>query len=253
MAQEEQIKTYAIPDNFIDESRIINGMFKTRNFIEGVVMALLVAIPALFIPADSLNVRIMIIVGIGAPFFLLGNAGFNGDAISTTLLHYRKWRKERGVMIYRNDNRFLKTSPLDDMLNTPLPRDKIMDALDAFKEARRRRAGAQVLIEGETFEFEEDSNLEYLYVEDKEKATVTEVVEVGSAKPREPEFEVIEGDMSPAIEVVNADSQNEELSISMDDGFDIFAKSDKEKDDDNGGLILDIDEALHQNHGKGSE
>lgn len=86
MITEDKPKVYDIPENFIDESRIVNGMFETRKFIEGVIMALIVLPIGLAIPASDFNTKIMIVTSVCGPLFLLGNAGFNGDPISTTLV-----------------------------------------------------------------------------------------------------------------------------------------------------------------------
>lgn len=62
MIKDEQPNVYNIPENFIDESRIIKGIFKTRNFIEGALIALFVAAFAWFIPIENVNIRIFAIV-----------------------------------------------------------------------------------------------------------------------------------------------------------------------------------------------
>lgn len=168
MGEDEKIRTYDIPDNFIDESRMLNGMFKTRNFIEGLIMALIAAVPAMLIPASTFNIRIVILVSICGPFFLLGNAGYNGDPISATFRHARAWRKGRGVMLYNANTRALKESPLTHMENTPQARDKLVEMVDSWKNARRLRSKNMVYIEGETFEFVEDDDLSSLYADDNE-------------------------------------------------------------------------------------
>ncbi len=221
MAREEEIRTYDIPDNFIDESRIIKGMFKTRNFFEGLAMALVAAIPAIFIPIGTFNVKVMVVVGVCCPFFLIGNSGFNGDPISTTFIHFRHWWKERGVMLYRYDNRYLKISPLDDMMETPLPGDKIMDKLDEFKESRRKRAISNDLVEGETFEFEENEELAHLYIDEPEteKAEENEIVIKENMQEQNLESELIEGSVSPIVEVVELEKNANELVIDTDESF----------------------------------
>lgn len=168
MSSEEKIRTYDIPDNFIDESRILSGMFKTRNFIEGAAMALLAAIPAMLIPASDLNVRIVILVAICGPFFLLGNAGYNGDPISTTIFHAKVWYQNRGIMLYNANSRALKESPLEYMENTELPRDKLVDMVNSWKRAHRQKNEEMVYIEGETFEFVDDMDLAHLYLDKDE-------------------------------------------------------------------------------------
>lgn len=166
MAAEEGYKTYAIPENFVDESRIIKGMFRTRNFVEGCIMALLVGIPALLIPIEEFQTRIMVIVAIAGPFFLLGNAGFNGDPISTTLKNAKSWVKARGLMLYDSKAIPLKKSPLDAMLEREAPGDKILNVVDSVKEARRRKAAGVQYIEGVTFDFAPDDELEGLYADE---------------------------------------------------------------------------------------
>lgn len=162
---EDRPRIYSIPDNFIDESRIINGMFKTRNFVEGTVMGLLAAVPALFVQAEF-RTKVMIIVAFAAPFFLLGNNGFNGDPISTTLKNAYTWLRKRRVMLYNSNSRALRETPLAAMMEEPAARDKILDLVDVFRENRKKRAAAIELIEGKTFEFAVDSDLAGIYAED---------------------------------------------------------------------------------------
>ena len=166
MMEEDKPRVYAIPENFIDESRIVRGMFKTRNFIEGLIMGGISAIPALFIPAESFNTRVTLITAFAAPLFLLGNNGFNGDPISTTLKNARNWFRIRSLMLYNSGTRALKEAPLTVMMERPQASDKILDILDIIKENRREKAAKVKYIEGETFEFAEDSELSGNYVEE---------------------------------------------------------------------------------------
>ena len=97
----EELREYLIPDNFIDESRIVNGMFKTRNFAEGVIMALAVALLANMIPTQSFETKVSVLVFFCTPFFLLGIQGINGDTVSTFLRNALSWGKTKGIMISR--------------------------------------------------------------------------------------------------------------------------------------------------------
>lgn len=160
MITEDKPKVYDIPENFIDESRIVNGMFETRKFIEGVIMALIVLPIGLAIPASDFNTKIMIVTSVCGPLFLLGNAGFNGDPISTTLVNAYKWFKYRGIMLYDFNARSLIKSPLAARMEKEQPRDKLVDMIDNIKEKQREKASNVVYVEGETFEFTKDKALE---------------------------------------------------------------------------------------------
>lgn len=167
MVQDEQASVYYIPDNFIDESRILRGLFKTRNFVEGLAMALFVAIFAWLIPAGSVNVRIFVLVSVCGPFFLLGYHGFNGDPFTVSVNNAYTWLQNRAIMLYNNKNRALAKSPLDAMMEQELLQDKIVDTLDDYVETRRRRMASKLYIEGETFEFEDDAELFDIYADSK--------------------------------------------------------------------------------------
>ena len=154
-------------------------MFRTRNFIEGVILGGISAIPALFIPVDSFNTRVMLLTAFAAPLFLIGNNGFNGDPLSTTVKNARKWLSSRKLMLYNSGARALKEAPLTVMMERPQASDKILDVLDSIKEARREKAAKIQYIEGETFEFAEDSELAGNYADD----AVTLSVDAESFEP----------------------------------------------------------------------
>ncbi len=208
MAIKENRQIYSIPENFIDESRIIKGMFRTRNFIEGVLMAAVVALVSFAIPAADTNTRIFIVISCAGPFFLIGNAGFNGDPISTTLINAKKWLQDRGVMLYNYKVRALIKSPLQAMYDREEMRDRVVDFVDNMKEKQRERNAQTQYIEGETFVFAEDKDLEgiyadeYCYVYEDEDGNIIDVVDVQKKlKPVMPK------------EIINNDEVNEELSI----------------------------------------
>ena len=58
MSTPERKSVYTIPDNFIDEGRVVRGMFRTRYFMEGLAMALVVAFFISFIPLHGLKEKI---------------------------------------------------------------------------------------------------------------------------------------------------------------------------------------------------
>lgn len=160
MANEDKPRRYSIPENYIDESRLINGMFKTRNFIEGVTLAGIAAIFVTAIPIQSFNLKIIIYFATCMPLLFVGFAGFNGKPLSKTLVNARKWKMTKGVMLYDKKVHPLIKSPLQAQLEKIQPRDRLVDMIEAIKERQAAKNQQLVLIEGETFEFVKDKEFE---------------------------------------------------------------------------------------------
>lgn len=167
----EELREYLIPDNFIDESRIVNGIFKTRNFAEGVIMALAVALLANMIPTQSFETKVSVLVFACTPFFLLGIQGINGDTVSTFLRNALSWGKTKGIMLYNSQARALAQSPLDNMMEEEQLGDKVLDILDGIREKQRTRNGRHQLVEGQDFVFARDADLEGNYLDEQEVDT----------------------------------------------------------------------------------
>lgn len=158
-------KAYIIPDNFIDEPRIINGMFRTRYFIEGAVLALFAAALALLIPISSWTIRLTVIIFCAAPFFVLGVAGISGDPVSVAVSNVTRWFKTKTVMLYDPKPRALIASPLDVMMSQPVARDQILDYIEKMRQSRLEKRLQQQYIEGETFRFVMDRDYARKYVD----------------------------------------------------------------------------------------
>lgn len=165
----DEVKVYIIPENFIDESRIIKGMFRTRNFIEGCVMAVIVGGLAYLIPMNSLTARITLLVTFCAPFFFLGVSGFNGDSIFQTAVNAYKWAKARCIVLYNGTARALSKSPLQAMMQRELPKDKILDYVEKFKEKGIAKRSGIEFVEGVNFQFEDDEDLSGCYADEEDE------------------------------------------------------------------------------------
>ena len=170
----DSITVYTIPENFIDEGRIIKGMFKTRNFIEGVVMALVVAIFANMIPAGDFTVKITIMVAFCGPFFMLGINGFNGDSVFQTARNAYMWLKARTVVLYNGRARALVKSPLEYMMEQEAPADKLLDYMERLKQKRIEKRSANAYVENVNFRFADDSDLAEIYADATEDDDGTE-------------------------------------------------------------------------------
>ena len=182
MTDNDNQKVYFIPDNFLDEGRIFRGMFKTRNFIEGFLMAVVVGIFAYMIPAPDFNTKVFIMVAICGPVFLIGVNGFNGDPLSITLINAKKWMDTKGLILYDDSLRPLIKSPLQAMYEKEMPRDKIVNIIDQVKEKQERKNQTEVYIPGVTCEFEDDKDLEVLYVKNYELTPEQPELEPNQAK-----------------------------------------------------------------------
>lgn len=149
---------YMIPDNFIDESRVLKGMFKTRNFVEAIIYAVLISLPVFALTSgQSLETKLTVLTFCAAPPFLLGITGINGDAVSVAVKNSFKWLKTRGIMLYNDNITLLKRSPIEVRQDEVNLSDKIVDVLDAVKDIQREKAAGRKYERGKTFDFISDN------------------------------------------------------------------------------------------------
>lgn len=162
----ERVNEYLIPMNFIDESRFLNGIFKTRNFIEGAIMGGTIGGIFWALISAPLEAKLSLVIGIAFPFFMLGLSGINGDAFSTFVLNALAWVRARGTMLYNNETRALAQAPLATMMEEEGMNDKILDILDSFKERSQKKRANTTLVEGRDFVFAEDAALAGNYLDE---------------------------------------------------------------------------------------
>ena len=163
--QQETFKTYPIPDNFVDDSRVIKGMFRRNNFIEGIILALIMLPIAMLVPVSTSSLRITAIILCCGPFFLLGIVGINGDTFFTFVRNFFAWRGNRTMMIYNSTPRALIKSPLEALMETETAKDKLIDTYERFRDKQKMKNAGVSLIEGVNFEFEDDPMLKRLYID----------------------------------------------------------------------------------------
>lgn len=157
--QDSDPVVYTIPQNFIDSGRILNGMFKTRNFIEAVVVTAILFLILNLIPFSSIATKIGVMVAVIGPFALACLVGINDDTAFSFVGAVFSWRKKRRIMLYNRNQEVQKIRALDAMMDRSLPRDKIMKFINDWKEQRKNRSDDFVLIEGETFTFADDPEI----------------------------------------------------------------------------------------------
>lgn len=198
------MKRYRIPENFIDESRIFKGMVRTRFFIEGAMMAMVMLIPAFLIPVSDQMSRISLVVTLCGVPLMIGTLGVNGDPISVVVRNFKNWKRMRGVMLYNTETVPLKTSPLTASMSEKRPSDAIIEMVENYRDNRREKMAAEVFVEGVTFQFAKDPDLVPLYADqlsDTDDTLNEEMSRWHEEEKRERDPEKSEPDIEVSIDV----------------------------------------------------
>lgn len=154
-------KTYHIPDNFAEGTKILQGMFELRNFLEGCVMAAAVAIIITILPV-SWSAKMTLYLVLCIPAMMLGIFGINGDPVSRFVVSLRKWMNGRRTLLY-NAHTNSYNMPIGDMLlTTERPVDSVRKTIGNIKQRFSSKNDQENdIIEGIDFEFGEESENSY--------------------------------------------------------------------------------------------
>ena len=228
--RQEELRRHFIPVNFIDESKVFNGMINRRNAIEGGILFGVVAFILWRVLNMPLTTKISIVLFISLPVGMIGVLGIGGDPLSTFLMHFRAWRKTRGLMLYNNETRALRDAPVKLMMEEEGLNDKLLNILDARKEKKAQKRAATVMIEGETFEFAPDTSLAGNYLDES-------VTEDDADKDSEPAVKKTE--VSPIEIELDGEDDVELIPMQMcqegyddaDDSVVIHTKCDEDEED----------------------
>lgn len=155
---------YIIPENFIDGGRIINGMFRTRNFIEAVIISFIIGFPLWMINYPSFQIKAAVLIIFVMPVFLIAAIGINDNSLVEFLQQFFKWKNNKRVMIFNGQTRSRAVRPADVVLAQELPKDKIVSAIDTWKENKRQKNANITYIEGEDFVFMDDDDEKSLFL-----------------------------------------------------------------------------------------
>ena len=98
----EEHEIYVIPPNFIEGGTLFGGLFKTRNAIEAGVIGFLVGIPVLSFPF-SLTTKIIILCLTALPLVLLALIGVSGGSLSTFILLFFSYLRNRRILSRESD------------------------------------------------------------------------------------------------------------------------------------------------------
>ena len=156
----ESIRTYVIPDNFIEGGRIFNGMFKLRNFVEAVILGGLAALVALALPIRTFETRISVVVAFAAPWFFLCIIGINDDSFISFIRNAWKWNKNKKTILFDTTLRPREAAAIDMMMADVPVRDQIITKVEELSE--RRKEAVREYMRNADIEFEEDEELKHL-------------------------------------------------------------------------------------------
>lgn len=99
--KDEQLRSHYLPENFAESGRSFNGMFKTKNLIEAVIVTVPLAIifwfPFNFLPLNWHIVFTVFFAGIG---FCAGVFGWQGDSLFEFIHHVYVFKQRKRYAKY---------------------------------------------------------------------------------------------------------------------------------------------------------
>ena len=214
----EGVKTYVIPDNFIEGGRIVNGMFKTRNFIEAVILGGLAALIALALPIQQLNTRISVVVAFAAPWLFICIIGVNDDSFISFVRNVIRWNRNKKMILYDTTPRPREASPLDMMMSDVPVRDQLISKVEEIGE--RRKESVREYMANAEYEFEADEELKNLKSprqRQEEKMEQLARQNQAKAKKKEEIIDIQESDIVPQEEEAFAIDIDTNLMINEDE------------------------------------
>ncbi len=96
-SKDNEFETYYIPPNFIEGSTLFGGAFKLRNAIEAGILSVSAGLPV-FMLNIPLTTRIILLCLTALPLALLGLFGVSGECLSSFIVAFFKWVKNRRVV-----------------------------------------------------------------------------------------------------------------------------------------------------------
>lgn len=183
------MQIYHIPTNFKDPGYIVNGMIAVRNAIDAVAMGLIGFLLASLLPFNKEKALSGYILIIGL-FTMIGFFGIRDIPVSTFLADALRWRGRRKPYLYNHHGTSYSMTAAELMLSEPQLRNKIADVLDKLQESMTSKRIDY--IEGETFRFAEDPELEALrYAEEQMKEEAEREETSSTTTPPEPEENLV--------------------------------------------------------------
>ncbi len=103
--------TYIIPPNFVDTGTFFGGMFRARNVIEAGILAAVTGLPVFLFLPFSLTARIIVLCLTTLPLVLFALIGISGESLSSFLVIFLKYWKNRRIVGGGESQETMRTAP----------------------------------------------------------------------------------------------------------------------------------------------
>lgn len=152
-------RRYYIPANFTNLGYFLGGRISKRSAADAALMAVVGFLISRLLPLSG-DVQLSVTVFICGVFGLMGIVGIHGLPISTYLIAFFQWTRRRKPKFYNNHSRIYSVSAAEVILTEQQLGDHVANV---WKKMQGKFSGKKkAYIEGETFEFLPDPELETL-------------------------------------------------------------------------------------------
>ena len=103
--------TYIIPPNFVDTGTFFGGMFRARNVIEAGILAAVTGVPVFLFLPFGLTARIIVLCLTTLPLVLFALIGISGESLSSFLVIFLKYMKNRRIVGGGESQEAVRTAP----------------------------------------------------------------------------------------------------------------------------------------------
>lgn len=98
MNDEEKELTFAIPANYNESGKVLNGMFELRNLIEAIIVGAVFGFPIIKLFPFSITTKIILFVAIVIPLVIINLVGIDGNPLSQFFINMIKFRKNKRAL-----------------------------------------------------------------------------------------------------------------------------------------------------------
>lgn len=129
--KDEQLRGHYLPENFAESGRSFNGMFKTKNLVEAIIVSIPLAIISWFLFAIfPLNWRIVLTVMFAGLGFCAGIYGWQGDSLFEFIHHVYVFNQRKRYAKY---NERVKTEIKPNYLFKDRPQNSMDEILEKIR------------------------------------------------------------------------------------------------------------------------
>lgn len=126
---------YFIPDNYVDDGRILHGFVRLRYLVEAAIVGLPLAWIGISL-GKTLDSKVFLAILFAGPLAIFALFGFNGDPLSVTCRSMHHWWKSREQKYYNTAATPFFESPVDIIYSSESTRDKLVGAYEDYQNKR---------------------------------------------------------------------------------------------------------------------